>query len=42
MSPDPDYALISADEMGRQMMPRIAVPDQERWLEADLARSGPL
>jgi arylformamidase len=42
MSPDPDYALISADEMGRQMMPRIAVPDHERWLEADLARSGPL
>lgn len=42
MSPDPDYALISPDEMGRQMMPRIAVPDHERWLEADLARSGPL
>jgi len=42
MSPDPDYALISADEMGRQMMPRIAVPDHERWLEADLARAGPL
>jgi arylformamidase len=40
MSPDPDYALISADEMGRQMMPRIAVPDHERWLEADLARAG--
>lgn len=42
MSPDPDYALISPHEMGRQMMPRIAVPDHERWLEADLARSGPL
>jgi arylformamidase len=40
MSPDPDYALIAADEMGRQMMPRIAVPDHERWLEADLARAG--
>lgn len=40
MSPDPDYALISADEMGRQMMPRIAVPDHERWLQADLARAG--
>ncbi|HWA47581.1 MAG TPA: hypothetical protein VG742_04865, partial [Dongiaceae bacterium] len=40
MSPDPDYALIPAEEMGRQMMPRIAVPDHERWLEADLARSG--
>lgn len=40
MSPDPDYALISAEEMGRQMMPRIAVPDHERWLEADLARAG--
>jgi len=39
MSPDPDYELISADEMGRQMMPRIAVPDHERWLEANLARS---
>jgi arylformamidase len=39
MSPAPDYALISADEMGRQMMPRIAVPDHERWLEADLARA---
>jgi arylformamidase len=42
MSPEPDYALISADEMGRQMMPRVAVPDHERWLEADLARSGQL
>lgn len=42
MSPDPDYALISTDEMGRQMMPRIAVPDHERWLEADLARAGHL
>ncbi len=42
MSPDPDYTLITADEMARQMMPRIAVPDHERWLEADLARAAPL
>lgn len=39
MSPDPDYALISAAELTRQMMPRIAVPDHERWLEADLTRA---
>lgn len=38
MSPDPDYDLISADELNRQMMPRVAVPDHERWLAADLAR----
>lgn len=38
MSPDPDYDLISAAELNRQMMPRVAVPDHERWLAADLAR----
>ena len=38
MSPDPDYDLISAEELNRQMMPRIAVPDHERWLAGDLAR----
>ncbi len=38
MLPDPDYDLISADELNRQMMPRVAVPDHERWLTADLAR----
>ena len=38
MLPDPDYDLISADELNRQMMPRVAVPDHERWLTGDLAR----
>lgn len=38
MSPDPDYDLISADELNRQMMPRVAVPEHERWLTGDLAR----
>lgn len=38
MSPDPDYDLISADELNRQMMPRVAVRDHERWLAGDLAR----
>ncbi len=42
MSPDPDYGLISAAELNRQMMPRVAVPDHERWLEADLARGAAL
>lgn len=39
MSPDPDYDLYSDDELSRQMMPRIAVPDHERWLADDLALS---
>jgi arylformamidase len=39
MSPDPDYDLISADELNRQMMPRVAVPEAETWLSGDLARS---
>ena len=29
MSPDPDYDLIGDDDLSRQMMPRIAVPDHE-------------
>ena len=36
MSPDPDYDLLSDQELSRQMMPRIAVPDHERWLAEDL------
>ena len=39
MSPDPDYDLISDQDLSRQMMPRIAVPDHERWLADDLALS---
>lgn len=42
MSPDPDYDLISADELNRQMMPRVAVPDHERWLAADQERGAAL
>ena len=39
MSPDPDYALHSDQDLSRQMMPRIAVPDHEHWLAEDLALS---
>ena len=39
MSPDPDYDLVSDQELSRQMMPRIAVPDHERWLADDLVLS---
>ena len=39
MSPDPDYDLISDEDLSRQMMPRIAVPDHEHWLARDLALS---
>lgn len=39
MSPDPDYDLIGDDDLSRQMMPRIAVPDHESWLTKDLALS---
>src|SRR5215470_6100623 len=39
MSPDPDYDLVSDQELSRHMMPRIAVPDHERWLADDLVRS---
>ncbi len=39
MSPEPDYDRISDQELTRQMMPRIAVPDHERWLAEDLALS---
>ena len=39
MSPDPDYDLISDHDHSRQMMPRIAVPDHERWLADDLVLS---
>jgi arylformamidase len=42
MSPDPDYDLFSDQELSRQMMPRIAVPDHERWLAGDLALSDSL
>ena len=27
MSPDPDYDLVGDEDLSRQMMPRIAVPD---------------
>ena len=37
MSPDPDYDLIGDEDLSRQMMPRIAVPDHESWLARDLA-----
>jgi hypothetical protein len=37
MSPDPDYDLVSDQKLSRQMMPRIAVPDHERWLAGGLA-----
>ena len=40
MSPDPDYDLVGDQELSRQMMPRIAVPDHERWLADDLVLSG--
>ena len=36
MSPDPDYTLHSDQDLSRQMMPRIAVPDHEHWLAEDL------
>ena len=39
MSPDPDYDLYSDQDLSRQMMPRIAVPDHEHWLAEDLALS---
>jgi arylformamidase len=39
MSPDPDYDLIGDEDLSRQMMPRIAVPDHESWLARDLALS---
>ena len=39
MSPDPDYDLYSDQDLSRQMMPRIAVPDHEHWLVEDLALS---
>lgn len=42
MSPDPDYDLFSDQDLSRQMMPRIAVPDHERWLADDLALSSDL
>jgi arylformamidase len=42
MSPDPDYALHSDQDLSRQMMPRIAVPDHEHWLAEDLALSDAL
>ena len=42
MSPDPDYDLIGDDDLSRQMMPRIAVPDHESWLARDLALSDAL
>jgi hypothetical protein len=37
MSPDPDYDLVSDQKLSRQMMPRIAVPDHERWLAGGMA-----
>jgi arylformamidase len=42
MSPDPDYDLYSDQDLSRQMMPRIAVPDHEHWLAEDLALSDAL
>ncbi|HET6160523.1 MAG TPA: alpha/beta hydrolase [Dongiaceae bacterium] len=42
MSPDPDYALFTDQDLSRQMMPRIAVPNHEHWLAGDLALSGAL
>jgi arylformamidase len=39
MSPDPDYDLFSDQDLSRQMMPRVAVPDHERWLADDLVLS---
>jgi arylformamidase len=39
MSPDPDYDLYSDQDLSRQMMPRIAVPEHEHWLAGDLALS---
>ncbi|HJT12600.1 MAG TPA: alpha/beta hydrolase [Dongiaceae bacterium] len=42
MSPDPDYDLIGDEDLSRQTMPRIAVPDHESWLARDLALSDAL
>lgn len=39
MSPDPDYDSYSDQDLSRQMMPRIAVPDHEQWLAEDLVLS---
>ena len=39
MSPDPDYDRMSDPELSRHMMPRLAVPDCDRWLEDGLALS---
>jgi len=39
MSADPDHDPISDQDLSRQMMPRIAVPDHERWLADDLTLS---
>ena len=42
MSPDPEYDRISDLEMSRHMMPRLAVPDCDRWLEDGLTLSAAL
>ena len=42
MSPDPDYERISDLEMSRHMMPRVAVPDCDRWLDEGLVLSAAL
>jgi arylformamidase len=42
MSPDPDYDRYSDQDLSRQLMPRIAVPDHEHWLAKDLALSDQL
>lgn len=39
MSPDPDYDLYGDQDLSRQMMPRIAVPDHEHWLAQGLVLS---
>jgi arylformamidase len=39
MSPDPDYDRYNDQDLSRQLMPRIAVPDHEHWLAKDLELS---
>jgi arylformamidase len=40
--PKVEYGALSDEALSRQFMPRIAVPDHEKWLEEDLASSAPV
>lgn len=42
MVPKVEYGALSDEALSRQFMPRIAVPDHEKWLAEDLALSAPV